>query len=152
VNFALLNGCPPEKFLGPKYPFQTKYFTIAPRVPSYLHKLLPAERPLNSERLRVSPSLPEAWMADHVIDQSNLIPAAAYIEMALEFPDVTSVWDCRFESAFILDPSVPASTLKVSRDGSRWSVKSSTALQSMQGDIDWTRSSPPFDSLHAYGK
>ncbi|KAI3605818.1 polyketide synthase [Moniliophthora roreri] len=152
INFALLNGCPPEKLLGPKYPFQSKYFTIAPRVPSYLHKLLPPERPLNSERLRVSPSLPETWMADHVIDQSNLIPAAAYIEMALEFPDVTSVWDCRFESAFILDGSVPAATLKVARDGNRWSVKSSTALQSMQGDLNWTRSEPPFDSLHAYGK
>ncbi|ESK88629.1 polyketide synthase [Moniliophthora roreri MCA 2997] len=152
VNFALLNGCPPENFLGPKYPFQMKYFPVAPRVPSYVRKLLPAERPLNSERLRISPHLPEDWMADHVIDHSNLIPAAAYLEMALEFPDVTSVWDCRFESAFILDGSVPAATLKVSRDGNRWSVKSSSALQSMQGDLTWTRSEPSFDSIHAYGK
>ncbi|KAK7047807.1 hypothetical protein VNI00_006135 [Paramarasmius palmivorus] len=152
VNFALLNGCPPGRIEGPKYPFQPKYFTIAPRVQSYLEKLLPPQRPLNGERLRVSPSLPEDWMADHVIDQSNLIPAAAYIEMALEFPDVTSVWDCRFESAFILDGSVPAATLKVSQEGDRWSVKSSSALQSMQGDLSWTRSEPPFDSIHAYGK
>ncbi|KAF9261006.1 polyketide synthase [Marasmius fiardii PR-910] len=152
VNFALLNGCPPENILGPKYPFQPKYFPIAQRVPSYLHKLLPTQRPLNSERLRVSPRLPEDWMADHVIDQSNLIPAAAYLEMALEFPDVTSVWDCRFESAFILDGTVPASTLKVARDGNKWSVRSSTSLQSMQGDMTWTRSEPEFDSLHAYGK
>ncbi|KAG7085922.1 Type I Iterative PKS [Marasmius oreades] len=152
VNFALLNGCPPEKIQEPKYPFQPKYFPIGHRVPSYLHKLLPAERPLNSERLRVSPRLPEDWMADHVIDQSNLIPAAAYIEMALEFPDVTSVWDCRFESAFILDGNVPASTLKVSQDGNKWSVRSSSSLQSMQGDLTWTRSEPEFDNLHAYGK
>ncbi|KAI3601476.1 polyketide synthase [Moniliophthora roreri] len=153
INFALLNGCPPEKLEGPSYPFQFKYFPITiSRGPNYYQKLLPPERPLNSERLRVSPRLPEEWMADHVIDQSNLIPAAAYIEMALEFPDVTTVWDCRFETAFILDPSVPASTLKVSQEGNRWSVKSSSALQSMQGDLSWTRSEPSFDSVHAYGK
>ncbi|KAL0572907.1 hypothetical protein V5O48_009054 [Marasmius crinis-equi] len=152
VNFALLNGCPPTHFEGPKYPFQSQYFPIGPRIPSHIKKLLPAERPLNSERLRVSPRLPEDWMAHHVIDQSNLIPAAAYIEMALEFSDVTSVWDCRFESAFILDGSVAAATLKVARDGSNWSVRSSSSLQSMQGDLTWTRSEPEFDSLHAYGK
>jgi fatty acid synthase, animal type len=49
--------------------------------------------------------------------------------MALEFPGVTSVWDCRFESAFILDPSVPAATLKVAQEGNRWSVKSSSVLR-----------------------
>ncbi|KAK1215285.1 hypothetical protein PQX77_022103 [Marasmius sp. AFHP31] len=152
VNFALLNGCPPEHIQGPKYPFQTQYFPIGPRTPSHIKKLLPAERPLNSERLRVSPSLPEDWMAHHVIDQSNLIPAAVYIEMALEFPDVTSVWDCRFEAAFILDGSVPAATLKVARDGQNWSVRSSSSLQSMQGDLTWTRSEPEFDNLHAHGK
>jgi fatty acid synthase len=109
-------------------------------------------------------------MSDHVIDHSvflffggmthtinavgiqNLIPAAAYIEMALEFPDVTHVWDCQFESTFILDGSAPPSTLEVSKKGNSWWVKSSSALQSMQGNLEWTRSGAVFDKVHSRGK
>ena len=82
----------------------------------------------------------------------NLIPASAYIEMALEFPGVTQVWDCRFEAAFILEESVPPGTLEVAKDGISWSIKSSSALETMQGDLEWTRSAPQFDVTHAYGK
>ena len=82
----------------------------------------------------------------------NLIPAAAYIEMALEFPDVTHVWDCQFESAFILDELAPPGTLEVSKKGNSWWVKSSSALQSMQGNLEWTRSGAVFDKLHSCGK
>jgi fatty acid synthase, animal type len=71
INFALVNGCPPVKIEGPAYPFQFKYFPITiNRSQSYYQKLLSPERPLNSERLRVSPRLPEDWMGDHIIDQS----------------------------------------------------------------------------------
>jgi fatty acid synthase len=92
-----------------------------------------------------------AHMADAVGIQ-NLIPAAAYIEMALEFPDVTHVWDCQFESAFILDESAPPGTLEVSKKGNSWWVRSSSALQSMQGSMEWTRSGAVFDKLHSCGK
>lgn len=82
----------------------------------------------------------------------NLIPAAAYLEMALEFPGVTQVWDCRFEAACILEDSVAPVTLEVVRDGISWSVNSSSALQTLQGDLEWTRATPPFDTTHACGK
>jgi fatty acid synthase, animal type len=72
--------------------------------------------------------------------------------MALEFPGVTQVWDCRFEAMFILEESVPPGTLEVAKDGISWSVKSSSALETMQGDLEWTRSVPEFDVMHAYGK
>jgi fatty acid synthase, animal type len=81
-----------------------------------------------------------------------LIPAAVYIEMALEFPGVTHVWDCHFDAMFILEESVPPGTLEVAKDGISWSVKSSSALETMQGDLGWTRSAPEFDVIHAYGK
>jgi fatty acid synthase, animal type len=80
------------------------------------------------------------------------VPAAAYIEMALEFPGVTQVWDCRFETVFILEESAPPGTLEVAKDGNAWSVKSSSALETMQGDLEWTRSVPEFDIMHSYGK
>nr|ART89046.1 polyene polyketide synthase 1 [Agaricomycetes sp.] len=152
INFTLLSGCPPAIFDGPKYPFQMKFWPFAPRAQPYLRRLLPAERPLNSTRLRISPGLPEPWMGHHIIDHANIVPAAAYIEMALEFPGVTQVWDVRFEAAYTLDESSPPGTLEVSRDGHSWSVKSSSALLTMQGDLEWTRAAPEFDTVHAYGK
>lgn len=72
--------------------------------------------------------------------------------MALEFPGVTQVWDCRFEALFIVEESVPPGTLEVAKDGINWTVKSSSALETMQGDLEWTRSAPEFDVMHAYGK
>lgn len=148
-----------------------KFWPFAVREPTYLRKLLPPTRPLNSTRLRISPNLPEPWISHHIIDHSviicfntnpvcpllrpptqNLIPAAVYIEMALEFPGVTHVWDCRFENAYILDESAPPGVLEVSKEGNSWRVKSSSALQSMQGDLEWTRSGAVFDTLHSYGK
>ncbi|KDQ50123.1 hypothetical protein JAAARDRAFT_711195 [Jaapia argillacea MUCL 33604] len=152
VNFAKLNGCPPNRIQGPAYPFQKKFRPFAPNVPTHVMKQLPRHRPLNSERLRVSAQLPEEWMGHHVIDHSNLIPAAAYIEMLLEFPGVTMVWDCRFEAACMLDPSFPAVTIEVKKDGHFATIRSSTGLETMQGDLAWTSSSPEFDVQHAYGK
>ena len=81
-----------------------------------------------------------------------MVPAAAYVEMALEFPGVTQVLDCRFEAACTLDASSPPITLEVSKEGNSWTVKSSTALQSMTGDLEWTRSGPVFDKVHAGGR
>lgn len=72
--------------------------------------------------------------------------------MALEFPGVTQVWDCHFQSACILEDSVPPATLEVAHDGIFWSVKSSSALQTSQEDLEWTRSGPSFDIVHAHGK
>ena len=81
-----------------------------------------------------------------------MVPAAAYMEMALEFPGVTQVLDCRFEAACMLDDSSPPITLEVAKEGNSWTVKSSTALQTMTGDLEWTRSGPVFDKVHARGR
>ncbi|EPQ50300.1 polyketide synthase [Gloeophyllum trabeum ATCC 11539] len=152
INFSVLNGCPSETITGPAYPFQWKHTPVAPRLPSYLSCLLPPTRLLNSSRLRVSPKLPEEWMGDHIVDETNLVPASAYIEMALEFDGVTQVWDCRFDAPCILDENASPATLEVAKDGNRFTIKSSSSLESMQGDLEWTRSGPVFDTLHATGK
>ncbi|KAJ8483173.1 hypothetical protein ONZ45_g14697 [Pleurotus djamor] len=152
LNFSILTGCPTLAAKEVDYPFQRKVYPIGRKEPSYLVNLLPKEPPLNSLRLRVSPELPEPWMADHVIDHSNLIPAAAYIEMALEFPGVTHVWDCLFQVAYILDEKAPPATLEVSTAGSDWWVKSSSSHQSSGIDSESTRVGPKFDIVHACGK
>ncbi|KAF9235665.1 polyketide synthase [Melanogaster broomeanus] len=151
INFSALTGCPAMNFDGPAYPFNWKQWRFGMDDPSYIRRLLPKERPLNSTRLRVSPVLPEPWMGDYVIDHTNLVPAAAYLEMGLEFPDVTYLYDCRFSTMYILEESGPPGTLEVSHEGSSWWVKSSSQMLNAQGDMEWTRIGPTFDVLHAYG-
>ncbi|KIJ60886.1 polyketide synthase [Hydnomerulius pinastri MD-312] len=152
INFSEFAGCPDANIEGPAYPFQPKLWRYGMDEPSYVRKLLPAERSLNSIRLRVSPIMPEPWMGDHVIDHTNLVPAAAYLEMALEFPDVTQLYDCRFEAMYVLEESGPPGTLEVSREGNSWWVKSSSQMRTPQGDKEWTRTGPSFDTLHSCGK
>ena len=152
IDFRGLNGWPGEEVPPPKYPFVKKKTRFAPMVPSYMRKLLPPTRPLNSERLRISALLPEPWMADHVIDRSTIVSASTYLEMALEFPGVTGVWDCHFDSAFAISESGPASTLEVRKESHKFQILSSSNLTSGQNDPSWTRSGPVFDRVHAHGK
>ncbi|KAF9237181.1 polyketide synthase [Melanogaster broomeanus] len=152
INFSELTGYPDTHFEGPAYPFNRKHWRFGMDEPSYVRRLLPKERPLNSLRLRVSPVLPEPWIGDHVIDNTNLIPAAAYLEMGLEFPGVTHLYDCRFPAMYVLDESGPPGTLEVSHEGNSWWVKSSSQMLNPQGDMEWTRVGPTFDVLHARGK
>ncbi|KAF9238192.1 polyketide synthase [Melanogaster broomeanus] len=90
INFSELTGCPELNVEGPTYPFQRKEWRYGMDEPSYI------QRPLNSTRLRISSVLPEPWMGQHVIEHTNLVPASAYLEMGLEFPDVTHLYDCQF--------------------------------------------------------
>ncbi|KAH7886699.1 hypothetical protein F5I97DRAFT_2059038 [Phlebopus sp. FC_14] len=156
IDFSLLNGYPSKSIRDIEYPFNKKlwlYANVAATPASYHRWLLPPTRALNSVRLRVGPHNPEPWMSQHVIDRSNLIPASAYVEMGLQFPGVTEVWDCRFENMCILDESVPPTTLEISKEGIEWFVKSSTPLQNMRGDLEWVRqNAPPFDTVHSRGK
>lgn len=80
------------------------------------------------------------------------MPAAAYIEMALEFGNVTQVWDCHFAAACAVAADAPAVTLEVLKDGINWTVRSSEDLRRAQDDIQWTEAGPKFDTVHAYGK
>ncbi|KAF9230143.1 hypothetical protein BU15DRAFT_36499, partial [Melanogaster broomeanus] len=84
--------------------------------------------------------------------RKNVIPAAAYLEMGLEFPDVTHLCDCRFPAMYVLEESRPPATLEVSHEGHSWWVKSSSQMLNTQGDMEWTRNGPTFDILHAHGK
>lgn len=73
--------------------------------------------------------------------------------MGLEFPGVTEVWDCRFENMCILDESVPPVTMEISKEGIEYFIKSSTALSTTRGDLEWTRqNAPPFDTIHSRGR
>ncbi|KIJ24979.1 hypothetical protein M422DRAFT_216980 [Sphaerobolus stellatus SS14] len=156
IDFSFLNAYPSKSLQDIDYPFNKKlwpYANVTAPPAAYHRWLLPPTRALNSTRLRVGPDNPESWMSHHIIDRSNLIPASAYVEMGLEFPGVTEVWDCRFEGMCILDEFVPPTTLEVSKEGIEWFVKSSTALRNMRGDLEWVRqNAPPFDTAHSRGK
>ncbi|KAF8157648.1 hypothetical protein K438DRAFT_1777141 [Mycena galopus ATCC 62051] len=152
INFAVLNGCVPGILKGPAYPMDGKVWPFAQPEVGYLRRLLPPRPPLNSTRLRVSPSISGEWMGDHVVDKSNIVPAAAYLEMALEFGNVMHLWDCHFSAACAVAPDAPAVTLEVSKEGINWTVKSSEDLRRAEDDIQWTESGPKFNTVHVYGK
>lgn len=153
INFRRLNGWPRGHIDAPPYPFQKKSHNIFPQVPSYHKRLQPHPSPLNSENLRVSPSLPEPWMADHVINHSNIIPASAYIEMALEFPGVTSVWDFEFAKAFALDDDGKIGTLHVKKIGGQVEIASSTTDRSLHPvDEGISSNHHTYGVVHARGR
>ncbi|KAF9237175.1 hypothetical protein BU15DRAFT_76182 [Melanogaster broomeanus] len=152
INFSGLTSCPEMNFEGPAYPFNRREWRFGMDDPSYIRRLLPKERPLNSMRLRVGPVLPNlGWATMLLTTPYNLIPAAAYLEMGLEFPDVTYLYDCRFATMYVLEESGPPGTLEVSHEGNSWWVKSSSQMPNAQGDMEWTRIGPTFDVLHAHG-
>ncbi|KAJ6535978.1 hypothetical protein DFH09DRAFT_1043015 [Mycena vulgaris] len=152
INFSVLNGCAPGILSGPAYPMEGKVWPFAPQEVNYLRRLLPPRPPLNSTRLRVSPNIPAEWMGDHIVDQSNIVPAAAYIEMALEFGGVTQVWDCHFAAACAVTSDAPPVVLEVLKNGINWTVKSSEDFRRSPDDLQWTEAGPKFNTVHAYGK
>ncbi|KIJ38998.1 hypothetical protein M422DRAFT_230841 [Sphaerobolus stellatus SS14] len=148
VDWDALNGRPAWEsgVKLPAYPFSKKDIPFHSETPSF-HRLLTARNgPLNHPRLRIN-SKTHPLLAGHVVNEEPIMPAAGFIEMALEFGGRV-LSDVEFLSALTLGGEVP-STVEVSLDGARWSVRTSSALNSSGGDRSW--GSPTFDRLHSRG-
>ncbi|KAF9238279.1 hypothetical protein BU15DRAFT_47980, partial [Melanogaster broomeanus] len=78
------------------------------------------ERRLNSMRFCVSPVLPAPWNGDRVIENTDLMPAAAYLQMGLGSPGVAHLYDCRFPAMYVIEECGPPGTLEVSGEGNSW--------------------------------
>ncbi|TFY60143.1 hypothetical protein EVJ58_g5333 [Rhodofomes roseus] len=98
--------------------------------------------PLNYPQLRVNTKThPE--LAEHVIKDEPIMPAAGYLEMALEF-GAKKLWDVEFMSILSLSSEKPT-PVDVRLDGTRWSVHSATATE-------FTKTWPPnYNRIHAKG-
>ncbi|KAF8503015.1 ketoacyl-synt-domain-containing protein [Hysterangium stoloniferum] len=150
VDFNALNNHPEwdPKVKLPAYPFSKKDVPFHADTPSFHRLLLARNGPLNHPRLRINAKT-HPLLAGHVVNSEPIMPAAGFIEMALEF-GARVLSDVEFMAALPLSAEVP-STVEVALDGAKWSVKTSSAL-GHGSDKSWAhRGSPDFDRLHSRG-
>ncbi|KAF8530083.1 putative polyketide synthase [Hysterangium stoloniferum] len=134
VNFSALNNYPildPE-FRLPAYPFTPKS--------SFYQRFQDRNGPLNFPGLRIN-SQTHPVLAQHVIKGEPIMPAAGFIEMALEF-GATELWDVDFRAMMSLSAEQPIS-VEVKLEGLHWTVKTSTT-----STVD---KPPAFNRVHAEG-
>ena len=136
VDFNTLNDNPTwdSAVQLPAYPFSKKDVPFHADTPAFHRLLLARNGPLNHPRLRINTKT-HPQLAGHVVNAEPIMPAAGFIEMALEFGARTLV-DVEFMAALPLSADVPA-TVEVGLDGARWHVKTSSALGGHGADKSW---------------
>lgn len=150
VDFDALNGHPasnPQVKL-PTYPFNKKDIPFNSDSPAFHRLLQTGKGPLNHPRLRINTNTHPS-LAGHIINEEPIMPAAGFIEMALEF-GARVLFEVDFLAALPLSSEAP-STVEVALDGAQWTVKTSTAL-SHGSNKSWVLGgTPDFDRVHSRG-
>ena len=140
IDWDILNNKPiwdPQLKL-PAYPFTRKHipFHSPTPTPSFQKLLLPRNGPLNHPRLRLSKRT-HPVLAGHVVNGEAIMPAAGFIEMALEFEGTPRVlWDVEFLGVLGLGSDEGAATVEVKMDGAKWGVRTSSVLGTHGGGGD----------------
>ncbi|KAG1725077.1 acyl transferase domain-containing protein [Suillus paluster] len=141
IDFNVLNGCTAADVSDlPAYPFSRKKVFLYPISPSIKKMRQSRNGPLNYPQLRINAQT-HPYLAQHVIQGEPIMPAAGYIEMALEF-GARQLWDVNFSFMLSLSGEQPV-PVNISTEGPRWLVRS--APNPSQS------STPQYDRLHAEG-
>lgn len=144
VDFDVLNGCTAAD--GPKlpaYPFSRKKLHLYPISPSIKKICQPRNGPLNYSQLRINAQT-HPYLAQHVIQGEPIMPAAGYLEMALEF-GARQLWDVNFLFMLSLSGDQPV-PVDICTEGPRWSVRSA-----LVNPLQSSGAPPQYDRLHAEG-
>ena len=125
VNLSALNDRPilDVDFPFPPYPFNTKAVPYHSESASFYRHFQDRNGPLNYSGLRVN-SQTHPVLAQHVIKGEPIMPAAGFIEMALEFGAMV-LWDVEFRAMMSLSSERPT-PVEVKLDGIHWTVKTAT--------------------------
>ncbi|KAI0358347.1 ketoacyl-synt-domain-containing protein, partial [Trametes cingulata] len=120
IDFDLLYGTR-QRFRGvlPSYPFAPKDIPWLIPSPEIQRQQQHRDGPLNYPQLQVN-QYTHPGLADHVIKGEPIMPAAGFIEMALEF-GATALFDVEFHSLLSLSSERPT-PIDVKLEGSHWSV------------------------------
>ncbi|PCH36322.1 hypothetical protein WOLCODRAFT_108541 [Wolfiporia cocos MD-104 SS10] len=123
VDFTVLNGraCYEDQLSIPAYPFQKKAFPLWPDTVGAAIQQEAHPGPLNRRQMRVNKDT-HTVLGEHVIRGEPIMPAAGFIEMALEYGATTLV-DVHMRSILPLSSETPTK-VDVHLDGSHWTVKS----------------------------
>ncbi|EIN05362.1 polyketide synthase [Punctularia strigosozonata HHB-11173 SS5] len=149
IDYARLVGpnIKPSRSLPP-YPLAPKqiaYYTPSHETSRYLQR---RRGPLNYPQLRVN-GLTHPDLAQHIIKGEPIMPAAGYLEMALEF-GARKIWDVDFLSIIALSSPRPV-PIDVTLVGNRWTVRSSSSSESLSRGRADKDNGQQFDRLHATG-
>ncbi|KAJ7192838.1 acyl transferase domain-containing protein, partial [Mycena pura] len=124
VDFTVLNGalCSELKIEFPPYPFIKKQFPLYPEFTTEEH----SRGPLNRSRLRVNRDTHPTF-AQHVIRGEPIWPAAAFLEMALEF-GATALFNVKVHSMLSLSSEAPL-PVSIVLDGAFWELTSTVPVR-----------------------
>ncbi|TFK24574.1 hypothetical protein FA15DRAFT_756455 [Coprinopsis marcescibilis] len=141
VNFTLLNNCAcyEADISFPKYPFAKKRWPLYPDTPGFLKQVAPRNGPLNHQHLKVNTKTHPS-LGEHIIRGEPIMPAAGFLEMAIEF-GASTLMKVNMRSILSLSSDKPIS-VHVRLDGAHWTVKSTPSKAS---------SKAPVEQLHADG-
>jgi acyl transferase domain-containing protein len=122
VDFSALNDHPTldNDFSLPSYPFNMKAVPYHSESVSFYRQFQDRKGPLNYSGLRVN-SQTHPVLAQHVIKGEPIMPAAGFLEMALEFGAMV-LWDVEFHAMMSLSGESPIA-VEVKLDGIHWTVK-----------------------------
>ncbi|KAJ3878281.1 hypothetical protein F5051DRAFT_328254 [Lentinula edodes] len=123
VNFASLTRVDkaPTTLSFPKYPFQKKQFPLYPNTPGTSRQFESRRGPLNHSYLRVNQET-HPILGEHIIRGEPIMPAAGFMEMALEF-GATTLLDVTMHSILSLSSNSPTH-IELNLKDSQWTVHS----------------------------
>ncbi|KAL6298078.1 polyketide synthase [Sparassis latifolia] len=126
----------------PPYPFARKDIPYRAQTAEVTRLRQSRNGPLNYPQLQVNAKT-HPGLAEHVIKGEPIMPAAGYLEMALEF-GAKKLLNVEFISFLALSSEHPT-PVHVKLEGSHWTVSSASSA-------DFTKSWPPqYNRLHAKG-
>ncbi|OBZ73412.1 putative polyketide synthase 22 [Grifola frondosa] len=142
VDFDVLFGTAHNTESTPAFPFARKDIPYTAPTSEIARQRQHRNGPLNYLQLHVNEKTHPA-LAEHIIKGEPIMPAAGYIEMALEF-GARKLYNIEFISILTLSSDRPT-PVEIKLDGSRWSVHSASS-------VDYTKSWPvKYNRLHAKG-
>ncbi|CCM02247.1 uncharacterized protein FIBRA_04328 [Fibroporia radiculosa] len=126
VDFTRLNqrACYEAAVSLPPYPFVKKEFPLYPDTFGYEKQMAPHNGPLNHPYLRINCDT-HPMVGEHIIRGEPIMPAAGFVEMALEY-GATTLMNVSFRAMLSLSSEIPVK-LSIHRDGAYWSIKSATS-------------------------
>ncbi|KAH9918099.1 ketoacyl-synt-domain-containing protein [Fomitopsis serialis] len=143
VNMDVLFGMAENASANiPPYPFARKEVPYTASTFEITRQRQMRHGPLNYPQLRINTQT-HPGLADHIIQNEPIMPAAGFLEMALEF-GAKKLWNIQFHSVLSLSSERPT-PIDVRLEDSQWSVHSAPAA-------DFVNTWPPtYDRVHATG-
>ncbi|CAA7270507.1 unnamed protein product [Cyclocybe aegerita] len=122
ADFTALNGrkCSEFKLQLPAYPFSKKKYPLYLDTPGTFKQMEVPRGPLNYTHLRINKES-HPVLAEHIIRGEPIMPAAGFLEMAIEF-GASTLMNVNMRSILSLSSEKPTK-VNVDLDGAHWTVK-----------------------------